>query len=58
MQYFFAKYPEAGAGESARRQALEAVTNNIKWLNKHKKEVEDWIVENKDFRTSNDTVPL
>lgn len=43
MQFFFAKYPEAGAGAAARQQALETVANNIKWLEKYKTVIEDWI---------------
>jgi glutamyl aminopeptidase len=50
MNYFFAKYPKAGAGEAGRRQAFETVVANIKWLKKHKEEVENWILENTDFR--------
>ncbi|XP_017785900.1 PREDICTED: glutamyl aminopeptidase-like isoform X2 [Nicrophorus vespilloides] len=46
MEAFFAKYPNAGAGESARKQALETVSNNIKWLEENKKSVEDWIKAN------------
>ncbi|XP_026475406.1 glutamyl aminopeptidase-like, partial [Ctenocephalides felis] len=33
---FFAKFPEAGAGAAARKQALETVSNNIKWLKVNK----------------------
>ncbi|RZC34917.1 glutamyl aminopeptidase [Asbolus verrucosus] len=47
MQHFFAKHADAGAGAAARRQALETVANNVKWLSKYKKTVEDWIAENK-----------
>ncbi|KYB24889.1 Glutamyl aminopeptidase-like Protein [Tribolium castaneum] len=43
MKSFFAKYPEAGAGAAARQQALETVANNIKWLEKYKTVVENWI---------------
>ena len=31
VKEFFAKYPEAGAGSNPRKQALETITNNIKW---------------------------
>jgi glutamyl aminopeptidase len=37
MLDFFAKYPDSGAGENARNQALENVRNNIKWLKMHEK---------------------
>ncbi|XP_049821502.1 aminopeptidase A isoform X3 [Aethina tumida] len=43
MKEFFAKYPDAGAGATARVQALETVSNNIKWVNRYKAVVEDWI---------------
>lgn len=43
MKQFFAKYPDAGAGATARVQALETVSNNIKWVNRYKAVVEDWI---------------
>lgn len=43
MKDFFAKYPEAGAGESARKQALEKVSNNIKWLANNKDSIEKWL---------------
>lgn len=43
MNSFFAKYPEAGAGASARLQALETVENNIKWIKNYKDIVESWI---------------
>lgn len=44
MSAFFAKYPDAGAGVAARKRALENVSNNIKWIAKYRKSVEDWIV--------------
>lgn len=43
MKDFFEKHPEAGAGAAARKQALETVENNIKWLQTHRKEVEEWL---------------
>ncbi|KAF7263706.1 hypothetical protein GWI33_001331 [Rhynchophorus ferrugineus] len=43
MQDFFAKYPEAGAGASSRKTALENVQNNIRWLEQYKSTVESWI---------------
>ncbi|XP_043654704.1 glutamyl aminopeptidase isoform X2 [Drosophila teissieri] len=43
MQQFFAKYPEAGAGTTARQQALEAVKANIKWLAVNKVQVGEWL---------------
>ncbi|CAH2076272.1 unnamed protein product, partial [Iphiclides podalirius] len=43
MQEWFAKYPEAGAGESARRRALETVQNNIRWATTQKPAVAAWL---------------
>ena len=43
MQYFFAKYPNAGAGTAARVRALETVKNNIAWLENNLAAVRDWL---------------
>lgn len=43
MKEFFNKHPEAGAGASGRKTALEAVSNNIKWLERHETIVTDWL---------------
>lgn len=43
MEYFFAEYPNAGAGENARKQALENIQNNIKWLKDNKESVGDFL---------------
>ncbi|XP_032593665.1 glutamyl aminopeptidase isoform X2 [Drosophila grimshawi] len=43
MQQFFEKYPEAGAGTAARKQALETVKANIKWLELNQDEVGKWL---------------
>ena len=40
---FFAKYPEAGAGTRSRKQALEEIGNNIKWLADHYDDIELWL---------------
>ncbi|XP_037807914.1 glutamyl aminopeptidase-like isoform X3 [Lucilia sericata] len=47
MEAFFAKYPEAGAGTAARKEALENVKNNIKWLEQNYKPVGDWLQSQK-----------
>lgn len=47
MEDFFAFYPEAGAGATARKQAIETVKNNIKWLKTHEETVRKWLLENK-----------
>jgi len=46
MKSFFEKYPEAGAGANARTQALEAVENNIKWLETNQAAIGSWLSEN------------
>ncbi|CAG4971610.1 unnamed protein product [Parnassius apollo] len=43
METWFAQYPEAGAGESARKRALETVHNNIRWSSTQKPAVVDWL---------------
>lgn len=49
---FFAKYPEAGAGAAGRKQALESIQNNIKWVQKHGAPLTQWLKNN----TCNDDV--
>lgn len=46
MQIFFEKYPNAGAGATARIQALETVANNIKWLEINQAPIQKWLTEN------------
>ncbi|XP_048453600.1 glutamyl aminopeptidase [Rhincodon typus] len=46
MKDFFAKYPNAGAGETPRKQALETVQTNIDWLKNNKAEIEQWLQSN------------
>ncbi|XP_028172981.1 glutamyl aminopeptidase-like isoform X2 [Ostrinia furnacalis] len=43
MEAFFEQYPEAGAGEAARRRALETVKGNIKWAASHQAAVAAWL---------------
>ncbi|XP_020715909.1 glutamyl aminopeptidase [Ceratitis capitata] len=43
MQFFFAKYPEAGAGAAARTRALETVKNNIEWLANNREPIDAWL---------------
>ncbi|XP_054578911.1 glutamyl aminopeptidase isoform X2 [Eptesicus fuscus] len=45
MESFFKKYPEAGAGEKPREQALETVKNNIEWLKQNRKSISEWFLE-------------
>ncbi|KAI1887340.1 hypothetical protein AGOR_G00189300 [Albula goreensis] len=46
MEHFFQRYPEAGAGETPRKQALETVRNNIEWVKTNKAEIEAWLQSN------------
>ncbi|XP_067847108.1 glutamyl aminopeptidase [Heptranchias perlo] len=46
MKDFFAKYPNAGAGEVPRKQALETVQTNIDWLKSNKAEIKQWLQDN------------
>lgn len=46
MKKFFEDYPEAGAGYNARIQAIEAVENNIKWLDRNQVAIGVWLNEN------------
>ncbi|XP_065075493.1 aminopeptidase A-like isoform X2 [Ochlerotatus camptorhynchus] len=43
LEDFFRRYPDAGAGVSARVQALENISNNIKWLDRNEKIVAEWL---------------
>ncbi|XP_009205637.2 glutamyl aminopeptidase isoform X2 [Papio anubis] len=44
MESFFAKYPQAGAGEKPRQQVLETVKNNIEWLKQHRNTIREWFL--------------
>ena len=39
MKEFFAQYPESGAGELYRQQALETVEFNIHWVDRKSKTI-------------------
>ncbi|XP_030370508.1 glutamyl aminopeptidase [Scaptodrosophila lebanonensis] len=43
LQQFFNKYPEAGAGESSRLEALETVKLNIQWLKNNIDDISNWL---------------
>ncbi|XP_050673816.1 aminopeptidase A-like isoform X3 [Leptidea sinapis] len=45
MESFFTMYPQAGAGETARKRALETVRNNIVWSQTHAPQVSEWLHE-------------
>ncbi|XP_061441376.1 glutamyl aminopeptidase isoform X2 [Rhineura floridana] len=44
MEYFFEKYPNAGAGEASRKQAVETVKSNIEWLKRYREEIAAWFM--------------
>ncbi|CAB4056652.1 ENPEP [Lepeophtheirus salmonis] len=46
MKDFFAKYPEAGAGENYRKIAIETVENNMQFIEKHSETIRSWLGEN------------
>ncbi|XP_071975412.1 glutamyl aminopeptidase [Engystomops pustulosus] len=43
MENFFERNPEAGAGETPRKQALETVKNNIEWVTANKEGIKAWL---------------
>jgi len=46
VEAFFNKYPEGGAGTRSRKQALEKIDTNIKWLEKHQVTIKRWLDRN------------
>lgn len=46
MEHFFAKTPDAGAGEMPRKQALETTRNNIEWMKQNREEIRMWLEDN------------
>ncbi|XP_036429797.1 glutamyl aminopeptidase [Colossoma macropomum] len=46
MEHFFALTPNAGAGETPRKQALETVKNNIEWVKRNQEEIRVWLEAN------------
>ncbi|XP_050391475.2 glutamyl aminopeptidase [Patella vulgata] len=40
---FFEKYPDAGSGSRARRQALEKIAVNVNWMTKYSSVVIEWL---------------
>ncbi|XP_073428069.1 glutamyl aminopeptidase [Dendrobates tinctorius] len=46
MQNFFETNPNAGAGETPRKQALETVRNNIEWVAANKNGIKAWLEAN------------
>jgi hypothetical protein len=46
MEAFFAENPEAGAGESGRKIALETVANNIRFVENFHDIINGWLIDN------------
>lgn len=46
MEHFFALHPNAGAGETPRKQALESVKSNIEWVKRNQVEIQSWLDDN------------
>ncbi|KAM3940520.1 glutamyl aminopeptidase [Leptodactylus fuscus] len=43
MENFFETYPNAGAGETPRKQAIETVKTNIEWVTANKDGIKAWL---------------
>ncbi|XP_055526034.1 glutamyl aminopeptidase isoform X4 [Wyeomyia smithii] len=43
LEDFFRRNPDAGAGATARVQALENISNNIKWLDRNQQIIAEWL---------------
>ena len=43
MEAFFSLYPQAGAGERYRKQAIETVKYNMRWLNDNAATILAWL---------------
>ncbi|XP_066980516.1 glutamyl aminopeptidase-like [Macrobrachium rosenbergii] len=46
LEGFFVKYPEAGSGARARKQAVEEIHKNIAWIEKYEDTLYSWFVKN------------
>ncbi|XP_063847044.1 glutamyl aminopeptidase-like [Scylla paramamosain] len=44
VKEFFEQYPEAGSGARSRKQALEELEGNIKWVTQHADDLNAWLV--------------
>lgn len=42
---FFEKYPDAGAGVASRKEAIENLKNNMRWLQQNVGEINNWLTE-------------
>lgn len=57
MEAFFALYPEAGAGEQYREQALETVKTNIRWVADNSQQIQDWLGARKTATAASSALP-
>lgn len=46
LKQFFEKYPEAGAGAAARKEAIQRIENNIQWLKNNEVKLNNWLSQN------------
>lgn len=46
LKQFFEKYPDAGAGAAARKQAVQRIEINIQWLKNNENKVGAWLNQN------------
>ena len=46
VESFFAKYPDAGAGVMARKQAVDRIKSNIAWMKANEQQVSSWLDAN------------
>ena len=45
VEAFFALYPDAGAGESARAEAISSIKSNIAWMDRNLEAIITWLEE-------------
>ncbi|XP_076074224.1 glutamyl aminopeptidase-like [Mytilus galloprovincialis] len=45
VEAFFKQYPDAGAGERAREQALESIRGNIAWMSNYQDIISKWLCQ-------------
>ena len=46
MEAFYARYPEAGAGASARAASLDSIRANIEWREQNEADIVTWLKQN------------
>ena len=46
LESFFERYPEAGAGESGRATCINAIKENIQWVDSNIDEISTWFDTN------------